>query len=140
VSWALVAVALSAAGGGVAYAVSRAQEAPSGPVEVVWDKEACAHCHMHVGDPKFAAQAHVDGEVRVFDDPGCLLRWQSEDPSRARARVWMHDSDGSGWIDADHVAFARGAQSPMGYGLRAVRAGAPGAIGLEEARAEVKRR
>src|SRR5512139_683025 len=49
---------------------------PSGPVPIVWDKEPCAHCRMHIGDPRFAAQLQAaDGRVASFDDPGCLFAY-----------------------------------------------------------------
>ena len=62
------------------------QRLPSGPVLIVWDREACAECHMHVGEPRFAAQLQTEeGDVLNFDDPGCLLRYAQERRPRVRA-------------------------------------------------------
>jgi copper chaperone NosL len=103
--------------------------APEGPAEVAWDRVACAHCRMLVSDPRFAAQLQLeDGEVLSFDDPGCLLSARAALDRPVRA-VWFHDSAGEGWIAERDVAFVRGLETPMGYGLAAVRAGsAPGAL------------
>jgi len=115
--------------------------APDGPAEVAWDRVACAHCRMLVSDPRFAAQLQLeDGEVLYFDDPGCLLsaRLGLDRPVRA---AWFHDSAGDGWIAEPDVAFVRGLETPMGYGLAAVRAGsAPGALSGAEALAALAER
>jgi copper chaperone NosL len=97
--------------------------APDGPAEVAWDRISCAHCRMLVSDPRFAAQLQLeDGEVLHFDDPGCLLlaRASLDRPVRA---AWFHDSAGEGWFAENEVAFVRGLETPMGYGLAAVRRG-----------------
>jgi copper chaperone NosL len=100
-----------------------AGRAPEGPSPVAWDRVPCAHCHMLVSDPRFAAQLQLqDGEVLQFDDPGCLLLTRAELTKPVRA-AWFHDSEGEGWLSEREVAFVRGATTPMGYGLAAVRAG-----------------
>ena len=38
----------------LAVLIYRAQRLPEGPQPIVWDREACAHCHMHIGEPRFA--------------------------------------------------------------------------------------
>jgi copper chaperone NosL len=113
--------------------------APDGPAAVAWDRVACAHCRMLVSDPRFAAQLQLeDGEVLHFDDPGCLLSARAALARPVRA-VWFHDSGGEGWIAEADVAFVRGLETPMGYGLAAVRAGsAPGALSVAEALAALR--
>jgi hypothetical protein len=44
------------------------------------------------------------------------------------------------WLDAASVAFEPASDSPMGFGLGAVDAGAPGALSLDEARRRVAER
>ncbi|NMO14834.1 hypothetical protein HPC49_00720 [Pyxidicoccus fallax] len=100
---------------------------PEGPVPVAWDREACAHCRMHVGEPAFAAQLQLaDGRVLNFDDPGCLLRYEAEKRPAVHA-AWFHHVREDRWIPGAQVAFVPVSPTPMGYGVGAVEAGAPGA-------------
>lgn len=112
--------------------------APEGPAAVAWDRVACAHCRMLVSDPRFAAQLRLEsGETLVFDDPGCLLLARAKREG-VRGAAWFHDSAGEGWIVEAEAAFVRGATTPMGYGLAAVRAaGAPDALTASAALAEI---
>jgi len=102
-----------------------------GPADLAWDHVVCAHCHMHVGEPAFAAQLRdAEGEVLAFDDPGCLVAWRDAHPSAVTHGVYFHGSGGVGWIPGDQVAFVRHEPTPMGYGWMAVAAGTPGASDL----------
>jgi hypothetical protein len=132
-------VALLCAGAALAavVAVCASERIPDEPQPIVWDRQACSHCHMHVGEPGFAAQAiDADGRVYVFDDPGCLLAWSA---ARApAARTWFHHMTEDRWIPIDRVAFVRVPRSPMGYRLAAVDAGTPGALTVIEAAASAR--
>lgn len=111
-----------------------------GPRAIVWDREPCAHCHMLISDPAFAAQLEsADGDLPAFDDPGCLLSYLARHPGAAR-RTWFHHMKEERWIPGDHVAFLRVPQSPMGYDLGAVDARTPGALSLAEAKTLVAAR
>lgn len=113
--------------GGLALAVSWTERLPEGPAPVAWDREACAHCRMHVGEPAFAAQLQLqDGRVLHFDDPGCLLRYEAEEHPRVHA-AWFHHVREDRWIPGGGVAFVPVGPTPMGYGVGAVEAGVPGA-------------
>lgn len=110
---------------------------PDGPQPIAWDREPCAHCRMLISDPSHAAQLVTqDGEFLSFDDPGCLLSALAAQEPRVRA-LWFHHAREERWLDAAHVAFETGARTPMGFGLAAVDAGAPGALTLEAARARI---
>jgi hypothetical protein len=99
-----------------------------GPRPVAWGEAVCAHCRMLVSDPRYAAQiVTADGEVLNFDDPGCLLR-HLDDTRPHDASVYFHHSREDRWLKAPAVAFARGDDTPMGFGLRAVDPGSAGAI------------
>jgi len=133
----LAAVAVAAAGAFVGLLV-RSQAPPNGPVPIVYDKEACAHCHMQVGDPRLAAQAQLtDGSVLDFDDPGCLLTWLDESPEQPRA-VWLRAYREDRWLSRASTAFVEVGETPMGFGLGAVERGTPGAISWEEAAARIR--
>jgi copper chaperone NosL len=126
--WLLLALAALGCGG------------PEAPRAIVWDREPCAHCHMLISDPAFAAQLETTaGDLPAFDDPGCLLAYQAEHGASVR-RTWFHHSQEDRWIAGDRVAFERVPRTPMGYGLAAVDAGTPGAISLAAAKAAVASR
>jgi copper chaperone NosL len=109
------------------------------PAPIVYDREPCAHCRMLISEPRFAAQLETaHGEIRSFDDPGCLLA-ELDAASNAR-RVWFHHVREDRWLDGADVAFEEVAETPMGYGLGAVDAHTPGAIPLESARTRVRAR
>jgi hypothetical protein len=113
---------------------------PDGPRAIVWDREPCAHCHMLISAPAFAAQLETgDGDLPAFDDPGCLLAYLAEHGAGVR-RIWFHHSKEDRWLDGDQVAFVRVPRTPMGYGLAAVDAGTPGSLSLAEAKAVVESR
>ena len=133
---AMVAVAALA---GVTVAVLVFQRLPQGPVEITWDKEACANCHMHIGDPRFAAQVQLnDGQVLNFDDPGCALRALADIPGAELHAVWFHDLSADRWLARDEVGFVEAQHTPMGWGLGAVPKQTPGAVSLEQTMQHVK--
>lgn len=124
--------------GALGAAVAMSQRLPEGPVEVSWDLEACRHCHMHVGEPAFAAQLQTrDGQVLNFDDPGCLLLHVDEHRPAIHA-IWFHHVREDRWVAASKTAFVPASPSPMGHGLGAVDAGAAGALTYAEALDRVK--
>ena len=123
---ALAAVAL------VVFFVRHGNDLPDSVQPIAWNAEACAHCHMLIGDPTYAAQIITDdGEVLSFDDPGCAARYLAEHHSKVH-RAWFHGRDR--WIPIGEVAFVRVAQSPMGSNVMAVPRGTPGALALEDIR------
>lgn len=117
--------AVAAVIGALVFFVMRAQRLPEGPQPVAWDAEPCAHCHMLIGAPGFAAQlVRKDGAVLNFDDPGCLLRHLADEQPEVHA-LWFHHAGEDRWIPGDAVAFRRVAESPMGWGFAAVGAHEP---------------
>jgi hypothetical protein len=115
----------------VALFVACSAGRPDQPTAIAWDREVCAHCHMHIGDPRHAAQLVTEqGDVESFDDPGCAIRWIA-DHHPAIHRFWFH-GEGDRWIPADEVRFVTAGETPMGSGLLAVEAGSPGARSLRD--------
>lgn len=90
---------------------------PTGPPEIRYGEEECSRCRMIVGEPRFAAAARLDQEVRIFDDLGELF----ETPLQAGEQAWVHDAESGAWIDARAATYVRFSdlKSPMGYGLLA---------------------
>jgi len=111
-------------------------ELPDRPRDVVWDREACAFCAMHVGEPRSSAQlVTTAGEVVVFDDPACALRYiAAQRPSIHR--LWFHGA-GNTWIAAEDAGFVASPATPMGSGLAAVPRATAGARSLAEVAADL---
>jgi hypothetical protein len=138
--WAIGAAVAAVALGAFVFAVISAQQLPEGPVPIVWDKEACAYCQMHIGEPHFAAQAQLaDGRVLGFDDPGCLMRWLQASPSAQVHALYFHHMKEDRWLSGDEVGFVETFPTPMGFNLGAVDRTTPGAKSFEEARAQAVR-
>src|SRR4051812_27146948 len=73
--------------------------------EPVWNKQACAHCHMLLSEPRYAAQRVTqNGERMFFDDVGCMA---AELAGSAPGRAWVHTEDG--WESIDKAGFSAGA-------------------------------
>jgi hypothetical protein len=86
----------------------------SGPQPIVYDREPCAHCRMLISEPRFAAQLETqDGEIRSFDDPGCLLADLAAHAGGFRA-LWFHHVREDRWLDARTSAPGSGAVA-IGY-------------------------
>jgi len=138
-SWKRMSAIMAALAVIVAFAalLVRAERNPDGPVPIAYDKAACGHCRMHVGDPRFAAQAQLeDGQVFDFDDPGCLLSWIDENSAPLHA-VWLRHSQRDEWISREDAGFVPISPTPMGFGLGAVRKDEAGALGWDQARASM---
>ena len=115
---------------GVAWGCAQAED---GPAPVAWDRVSCAECRMLVGDPRFAAQLRTAaGELRFFDDPGCLLLHLAHADVEARA-VWLHHFSEDRWLRLEETGFVAHGPSPMGYGLGAAARGVEGALSPEAA-------
>jgi copper chaperone NosL len=129
--WILALVVIACA---VALVVRGGTQLPDSVQPVAWNAEACAHCHMLIGDPAYAAQViSVDGEVLSFDDPGCAAAYIRKHRSRIH-RAWFHAGRGDTWIPLADVGFVRVAHSPMGSNVMAVPRTTPGALALEDVR------
>jgi hypothetical protein len=127
--------AASALVGALAFVLNATQALPEGPVEPVWDAQACAHCRMHVGEPAFASQLQLtDGRVLGFDDPGCLFLALSDHPAETLHAIYFRHHDRPDWLTPAQVGFVAAAHTPMGFGLAAVERERPGAIDFETAR------
>jgi len=132
----IAAVAAAAFG----WLLLSAQALPTTVVEIAWDKAACAHCRMHVGEKAFASQLQlVDGRVLDFDDPGCLLSWLDQNADEVHA-VYIHHHTEDRWLTRANTAFAEVSPTPMGFGLGAVDAATPGAITWDQAAARISSR
>jgi len=138
-----IVLALLVAAGGIGFVavnVLASNTLPDGPADVVWDREICAHCRMHVGEPAFATQVQTtDGRVLSFDDPGCAALHLKENEIAVHALYFRHHVDDR-WIPVEGAAFVAVARTPMGFGYGAVDAGTADAIPWSEASDRMTRR
>ena len=124
----------------VAVALQRGAVSEQGPRPIAWGQEPCAHCRMLIGEAGHAAQVVLrDGSAKSFDDPGCLLRYLDQTADEV-AETYFHHGREARWLRAPEVAFVRGAQTPMGFGLLAVGPRTPDALSLPQAAAELRAR
>jgi hypothetical protein len=130
---ALVAAAAAVALG---LALRDAQRLPDTPPPVAWDRAACAHCHMLVGEPGTAAQLVAkDGASVVFDDPGCLVRFIAERRPVVH-KLWLHHHDEERWLEPGAAGFIAGA-TPMGFGWVTVDRAVAGAMPWTDVQARI---
>lgn len=118
------------------------QQPKAGVRPIAWDQEACAHCHMHIGDPHFAAQLQTnDGDVLDFDDPGCLFSYLDANKPMVK-EIYFHHHAKDEWLTQAMVGFVHLEQdTPMGYGIGAVnRSETANAMSFEEARHAIQGR
>lgn len=135
---AFATITVAALAGAVTWAIHRSQAQPSGPKTIVWDREACAECHMVISDRRYAAQLQTEeGDVLDFDDPGCLMTYIARNHPRIHAIYFRH-SQQDRWIDYHSVAFLRSVHSPMGRGYEVVDAGTPSSISFNQALRELE--
>ncbi len=119
--------------------IARGSRLPDEPQPIAWDREMCAECRMHIGEPAFAAQLiTAGGQVLSFDDPGCLFIHLADTRPEVH-RAWVRHVEQDRWLPLAEAGFVRVDTSPMGYRLAAVGAGTPGALTWTEAQTEAVR-
>jgi hypothetical protein len=119
---------LNAAAAALALLLSACSGDPgTGPVDVKWDRDACARCNMVLSDRRHAAQVrHTPAdsgrsEVWRFDDFGCAMLWLDQQAwaDDSSVEIWVTDQHSGQWIDAHTAHYTRGRITPMQYGLGA---------------------
>ncbi len=92
------------------------------PPRIAVGEVACDYCHMTVESERHAAQlVPVRGRGRVFDEPGCLLRYASTMPLGAGDRLWVMEETSGAWMDARRAFYVLPGQPRPGmmYGVLA---------------------
>ena len=93
------------------------------PPTVRYGEDACVQCRMLINEARFAAAAvSPSGELRTFDDLGCLLTYLHEHPDIALGRLWIHDYESEAWLGVSTASFVSDVDlaTPMGYGVVAL--------------------
>ena len=109
------------------------------PPKVRLGEEVCAHCGMIISDQRFSCAITLkNGEVKKYDDFGCLLRDYDETEAH---KVWVHKYDGEGWLDAKTAWFVQSKliASPMASGIAALDSEEAARKLAGEVKGEVKR-
>ncbi|MDP4198641.1 MAG: nitrous oxide reductase accessory protein NosL [Bacteroidota bacterium] len=90
------------------------------PPELVADRSSCHKCQMLISDTRYAAAIN-DGEIRTFDDIGCMLSAITS-MKQEPANVWVRDFNKNTWLDARKASYVFAAKlgTPMNYGFVAV--------------------
>lgn len=95
------------------------------PRPIAYGTDQCAHCHMTIADPRYAAELVTGtGKVLVFDDIGCLQAYLASGVAPGAVHsTWAHDYAGPGaWLSTSDLSFVRSDafHTPMGSGLVAL--------------------
>ena len=123
-------------------AAACAREVSFGPPSIKFGVDVCDGCGMTISEARYAAAVAGprDGERRVFvfDDIGCLARWEARVSGFVPAGRWVHDRNSERWIEASAAVFVRSAAwaTPMGSGLAAFSTSADAGTGTEPMRWE----
>jgi hypothetical protein len=101
---------------------------------IAYGTATCARCSSVISDPSFAAQSRYSGgRVKVFDDPGCLVK-SLADESEQPNHMFFRDYAAEKWLQSGEVWFASTAKtvSPQKYGWAAFSdfAAAQDAVGI----------
>ena len=92
----------------------------------MYGTDQCAHCHMTIADPRYAAELVTrTGKVIVFDDIGCLAAFLATGAVAPGAvhSTWAHDYASPGeWVRTGDLSYVRSESfhTPMGSGLVAL--------------------
>ena len=93
----------------------------SGPERILYGRDACAHCRMHLTQPGFGGELRDhQGVLTKYDDIGCLIQAMLA-KHREIPEAWVEDHGGEGLVPllgAHLVRTERGA-TPMGSGVLA---------------------
>jgi copper chaperone NosL len=95
---------------------------PAGSEPIVYGRDICAHCRMHLSRPGFAAERRDRaGVLAKYDDLGCMVRAMLDDaePPNAMEDAWVEDHGDGGLIPLRGAVLVRiaGSETPMGSGL-----------------------
>ncbi|MCF7797429.1 MAG: nitrous oxide reductase accessory protein NosL [Lentisphaeria bacterium] len=94
----------------------------TGPREIQYGSDSCAHCLMTITDPRFATQLVTEkGKVHLFDSVECLAAFEENDVS-PKVQRFVSDFERPGeFLLLNQAYLLRGEKlrSPMGLNLAA---------------------
>ena len=102
----------------IGVSLSLNQKPPDKPTKLLWDKETCFYCKMHISDKRYAAQIQTKAfKTLFFGDLGCLFLYRRDHNPEVHA-VYYRDEEN--WILEKDAVFIKQAESPMGFNLAAM--------------------
>jgi hypothetical protein len=125
-----------------------AEGTPSAPRPIVFGRDRCGSCGMHLSRAGFGGELrHGNGVLETYDDLGCLFRGLAKDPA---AVAWVESHESGALIPLERAIFVRGevGSTPMASGLLAFESGAGAAemersggsrVGLAELYVDIKK-
>lgn len=90
------------------------------PVEINEDTEKCELCNMAVKDDQFATEILLEnGKAVVFDDIGCMVKWEKGNSDKKIEDKFVRDFDSKEWIEMEKATyvFDKEVKTPMGYNV-----------------------
>lgn len=96
----------------------------SGPPAIRLGLDLCDGCGMTISEARHAAaltDAAGERPTLLFDDIGCLARYDARTDSTPSGERWVHDYRTGEWVAISAATFVRGAaiSTPMGSGVAA---------------------
>ncbi|MBL9140699.1 MAG: nitrous oxide reductase accessory protein NosL [Phycisphaerae bacterium] len=116
-AFALLGLALAAALGGCEPAIE------DGPPKLRLGRDECTECGMSIVEGKSSAAtvATIDGQRAelLWDDIGCMLDWERDNPAVPVLARYVHDHGTEAWTDAltAHFVLSPKIITPMASGL-----------------------
>lgn len=98
---------------------------PDGPPEIRLGRDQCAECGMIINEDRCSCASRIDAgrgaEVALFDDIGCLLEHERQNPDSKVVHRFVHDYATKAWVNAEAATFlwAESLRTPMGSGIAA---------------------
>ncbi len=91
----------------------------AGPEPIVYGRDACARCRMHLSEPGFAGELRdAAGALAKFDDLGCLVLALA-DGRKDTPGAWAEDHGTRELVPLLAATLVRGKKvtTPMGHGI-----------------------
>ncbi len=91
-----------------------------------WGKDTCAYCRMAVSSAPYAAQlVGPGGQVRHYDDLGCLIKDQQRRPELLKLSAYVTSPDDHDrWLLSTQTRFGENLPTPMDFGFAPQKDGA----------------
>lgn len=105
------------------YALGCENNSTIGPADIRFGQDTCSACSMIISEKQHAAQYLLaNGEVRKFDDTGCMIEHIKNTEKQEIKAVFVKDFSTNNWINAGTARFIKSDKiiTPMGHGIVAI--------------------
>ncbi|MCC6792736.1 MAG: nitrous oxide reductase accessory protein NosL [Thermomicrobiales bacterium] len=104
---------------GVSLGACGGSSSAEGPPKISYGEAVCDRCRMLISEERHAAAITVKGDdALLFDDIGEMIA-TAQERRNTGDRMWVHDFDERGWLDADKAWFVYlpNRTTPMATGI-----------------------